>query len=400
MSEPEHLSDYAGWVRIGRGVVYVGPDRASALEMSDAPEVTARDELATSLDRLESERAPDSGLASPAAGADGPLDVAEDSVAVAKDLTTLAERADALLRMLTEGADPKTLTEGVETLAAAVLDRYHSGRYRDALRLAHVSACVLALAWRWRDLVRVLDVAAGAARAVADAAEEAWALHELGTLAVVSERGASAHTWLSRAEELFRTSSDSASADLSARNLRLLERAAPPSPPPTGVVRRIADWPTRTKVVAGTLGAAAGLGIAAILADSGPDARVLGFSAASDTAAAAAFDRRDATQLPDDATEPGGTIEACDPLYLVDYIDYNDMERDADVVVRVSVDGQSWAVNRERWRGPEQDVQARSSFRGEDESTGEPIPNGLWRIAVAINGETHDEAEVTLKRAC
>ena len=77
----------------------------------------------------------------------------------------------------------------------------------------------------------------------------------------------------------------------------------------------------------------------------------MAFTAEADLAAMERFNRQPVPAVPADAVDPGGTLQACDPLYLVDYIAYENMEEGMAVVVRVTVDGETFATTRERWRG-------------------------------------------------
>ena len=78
--------------------------------------------------------------------------------------------------------DPKAVSgevdAGLELLGQ--LDR--SGRHEEALRLARDLSAILALLLRWLDLIRSLKIAANSAVALGQAADHAWALHELGSL--------------------------------------------------------------------------------------------------------------------------------------------------------------------------------------------------------------------------
>ena len=48
----------------------------------------------------------------------------------------------------------------------------------------------------------------------------------------------------------------------------------------------------------------------------------MAFTAEADLAAMERFNRQPVPAVPADAVDPGGTLQACDPLYLVDSIVY------------------------------------------------------------------------------
>jgi uncharacterized membrane protein YgcG len=234
--------DYEGWVRVGRGLLYVGPERNTLIEPAGVAEAAERASLAEALQRPGPE---------PSA-----LDATEAAVAKAEKVTTQVERGVSILKVLAGGADPATVAKEVNGLLATLLEHYRESRYRDVLRLARVLAGVLMLAQRWRDLVWTLELAKEAAQGLGDVAAQAWALHELGTLHVAAGNSGAAAELLGRARDLFEEAGDPAAAELTSHNLQQIAAIAPPP----GVLHRIAEWSATHKAVILTAGAIALLG--------------------------------------------------------------------------------------------------------------------------------------------
>jgi hypothetical protein len=105
------------------------------------------------------------------------------------------------------------------------LDR--AGRHKETLRLARVLARLLALATRLAALVGTLRVALHAAQALADSRAVAWALHELGTLALGAEDAQAAERDLGEARRLREQTGDEAGLAATEHNLRYVGRASP-----------------------------------------------------------------------------------------------------------------------------------------------------------------------------
>jgi hypothetical protein len=175
---PTVSRDYAAWVRVGRGLLYVGPGRNTLIEPAKKAEAAEQASLAEALRRPGPEPST--------------LDAAEAGIAEAEEVTAQVERAASILKMLAQDPDPATVAKEVDRLLATLNERYLEGRFRDVLRLARVLVGILLLAQRWRDLAWALGHAKEAALALEDVAAEAWALHELGTLNIAAGTGGAA----------------------------------------------------------------------------------------------------------------------------------------------------------------------------------------------------------------
>ena len=211
---PTVSRDYAAWVRVGRGLLYVGPGRNTLIEPAEKAEVAERASLAEALRRPGPEPST--------------LDAAEAGIAEAEEVTAQVERGASILKMLVQDPDPATVAKEVDRLLATLNERYREGRFRDVLRLARVLVSILLLAQRWRDLVWTLGLAKEAALALEDVAAEAWALHELGTLNIAAGNGGAATELLGSAGELFEAAGDPEAAELTSHNLQQIAAIAPP----------------------------------------------------------------------------------------------------------------------------------------------------------------------------
>ena len=241
---PTVSRDYAAWVRVGRGLLYVGPGRNTLIEPAEKAEVAERASLAEALRRPGPEPSR--------------LDATEAAIAEAEEVTAQVERGASILRMLVQDPDPATVAKEVDRLLATLNERYREGRFRDVLRLARVLVSILLLAQRWRDLVWTLGLAKEAALALEDVAAEAWALHELGTLNIAAGNSGAATELLGSAGELFEAAGDPEAAELTSQNLQQIAAIAPPP----GMLDRIAEWSASHKAViliAGAIALAGGV---------------------------------------------------------------------------------------------------------------------------------------------
>ena len=336
----------------------------------------------------------------------------EEALEHAADLTSALERVGELFRLLAGGADPRTLTREIDTVLAAGLERFKAGDYRQALRVARVLTSVLLLAYRWTDLLRLLNVAVESARALGDREAEAWALNELGSLAAASGSVSLAGELLHQAQGLFEQAGDHSAAELSAQNLAQLGQA--PAAAPTGAVGKGVAAATNHPVPA--VATAVVLGVVGIgfvfddgwygLGGGGAEATILVFEADTDQAVEAEFDeQRGFTSMPSGAVEPGGTVTACNALYLRVYVEFSDMKSGMTYAVRVTAEEDDFDKElEEEWSKPQSYTQAiwffRAANEGDTVSTGEPVPEGRWAVAASVNGEELDREEVTLRNSC
>jgi hypothetical protein len=148
---------------------------------------------------------------------------AEDIVDGAAEVTTRIEQAVALLKDLAAGgpvaADvPKRVDLLLETLER--LDK--ENRWEEARRLARALNGVLALLFRWGDLVRSLKLIHEAAERVKDMGTLAWSEHELGTLHLVAGDRAGANRRLEEAHRIRREIRDEVGLAATEHNLHVL----------------------------------------------------------------------------------------------------------------------------------------------------------------------------------
>jgi hypothetical protein len=140
----------------------------------------------------------------------------------AADVTTAVEQAVALFKDLASGRiDPRDASARVD-LMLDMVDRLDSQeRWEEARRLARALNGVLALLFRWADLVRSLKVVRAHAERLGDIA---WSEHELGTLHLVAGDPAGANRRLEEAERIRRELGDEAELAATQHNLRVLCR--------------------------------------------------------------------------------------------------------------------------------------------------------------------------------
>lgn len=114
--------------------------------------------------------------------------VAKQVVDAAEEATARAEEAVDLTRAFLEGTlGNLSNASGRIDVILSVLERLdRDGRHKEALQLARAANGLLALFYRWSDLVRSLGLARRAAEAIGDLASVAWVEHELGTLHVAA----------------------------------------------------------------------------------------------------------------------------------------------------------------------------------------------------------------------
>jgi hypothetical protein len=172
----------------------------------------------------------------PAPGEPAPseaLTEVEEAVGEAKSVTSQIERGLELFTALAQGQvlDRKFVVKEADALLNLLERLDRDRRYRDVLRVARVLAAILALTLRWVALVETLRIAVRAARELGEHFDEAWALHELGTVSLVSEDAAAATNQLGEALRIRKELHDEAGAEVTRHNLATLERAfAKPGP--------------------------------------------------------------------------------------------------------------------------------------------------------------------------
>jgi Divergent InlB B-repeat domain len=110
--------------------------------------------------------------------------VAKQVVDAAEEATARAEETVDLTRAFLEGTlGDLSKASGRIDVILSVLERLdRNGDHKEALELARAVNGLLALFYRWSDLVRSLGIARRAAEGIDDLASVAWVEHELGTL--------------------------------------------------------------------------------------------------------------------------------------------------------------------------------------------------------------------------
>lgn len=394
---PSH-GNRVGSVRVGRWVFEIGADGLTVVRAAQEPEAIEHDRLANALAEMHEDL-------QRALGVESGIDLAERAQAHVEELTQRLERANELRELLAGGLSPETVTEELDGLLEDALERYADGRYRDVLKIARVLAGALLLAYRWRDLVELLSLALAAARLVGDSIGEAWALNEIGVLAGAAGPDPLAVDLLARSRELFDSSHDHAAAETSADNLSAFTPA--PSPVAPGPSHGAASWIARHKAAVGGGSAAAAIaaGLAIWLSDPKPDADILAFTTTSELPVPGTFDRERGFDVPANAVDPGETIRACDPLYIVAYVQYSNLSPQTSLTFDWRADGAPWneQTDSTTWAGPPDFIDAGWAFRFTDDrnvSSGEPIPPGRWDLTVTIDEEVVDEATATLTNSC
>jgi hypothetical protein len=150
-------------------------------------------------------------------------EAAEELVDSAAEVMTRVEQAVALLKDLAAGGPvardvPKRVDLMLETLER--LDK--KKRWEEARRLARALNGVLALLFRWGDLIRSLKLIRAAAERVKDLNTLAWSEHELGTLHLAAGDPAGANRRLDEAHRIRREIGDKAGLAATEHNLQVL----------------------------------------------------------------------------------------------------------------------------------------------------------------------------------
>jgi hypothetical protein len=370
-------------------MLYVGGESGTTLRPAAAPEETQRARLAEAVVDFKAE----------------PLETAEKLVEAGESVTDRVEHVKQALELVVNGADIAQVIDRLGDWVGEVHRRYGDGDYAGVIRLVRVLTGLLTLALRWRDLVSILALSVAAAQRIGDVTAEAWALRELGSLGVVAGDETLAADLLGRAVDLFEQSGDHGAARLAEQNLRYALTDAAPAP------GKVASQSPRERVaghkaIAGAVAGACAVGVVVflLLTGGGPDAEIVAFSAASEKKAPGAHDEERGQEVPASAVDPGGVLEACDPLYLFAYVRYSGMAEAVPVLNRATVAGKFDATQSYDWSGPAEFTKAPFAYVYDDQersaSNGEPLPEGLWRFTVTLGGERRAEETVTLRNSC
>jgi hypothetical protein len=154
-----------------------------------------------------------------------PLAAAEEAIEDANEVAAKVDHAATLFTKVAKGEiDVATIAGELDRLFALLSRLDRAGRYEEALRLARVLARLLALATRLVALVGTLRIAVHAAEALADSKALAWALHELGALALGADDAEAAERDLGEARRLREQDGDQAGLAATEHNLRYVAR--------------------------------------------------------------------------------------------------------------------------------------------------------------------------------
>ena len=173
----------------------------------------------------------------------------EEAEEVSRQLESLVQRAQQVVSLLGDGADPRTLAREINDLSEKALQYYSEGRLREAVRLIRVLSRALLLVYLWKNLVEQLVLVLRAAHLLGDREAEAWALHELGTLTVAAGDTDAGCNLLTQARDLREAADDHAGAELTASNLNVA------SVSPTGSATGFSHWIAAHKLAAGAASA-------------------------------------------------------------------------------------------------------------------------------------------------
>jgi Bacterial Ig-like domain len=196
-----------------------------------------------------------------ALAADSPLAAVEKATEDASEVAGRIDRAATLFTKVARGElDVATIAGELDRLLDLLRRLDRAGRHKEALRLARVLTRLLALASRLVALVETLRIAVHAAEALADSKALAWALHELGTLALGAKDAEAAERDLEEARRLREQVGDRAGLEATEHNL--------------GYVGRGGLLSSRAVRVGGgalALGLVLALGVVAVAGDDAPD---------------------------------------------------------------------------------------------------------------------------------
>jgi hypothetical protein len=251
--------------------------------------------------------------------------------------------------------------------------------------------------WLW--MVQALGLARQAAENLGEAAETAWVLHDLGTLAVAAGVKPVAVEALEQAKELYEQVGDHVGAKASSSALSQSASVAPSGLAVAAGVVAVAAVVPGFFVGGGTwyfVGEKS-----AFEAPSTPTAEVIAFGVGNENRVPGDFDERTGATPPSDAVGPGESLDVCEPLYLYDWVRFAGIEAGA-TSSEMSVDGSRFATDTRRWDGAVDayTVGSRNYNGSGGVSSGDPIPYGRWELVVRIEGVEADRATVTILESC
>jgi hypothetical protein len=197
-----------GSVSVGRHQLDVGDPAGTLIAQSDAPAEADSAPLARALRERRTLAA-----------------AAEELVDSASEVASRTEQAVALFKDLAAGGvDPRSVSGHVDLMLDMLERLDRQGRWKEARRLARALSGLLALLFRWVDLVRSLNMVRDAAERFRDRAAMAWSEHELGTLHLAAGDIGGANRRLAEAERIRWEIEDRAGLAATEHNLRVLCR--------------------------------------------------------------------------------------------------------------------------------------------------------------------------------
>jgi hypothetical protein len=375
---------------VGRAYLYVDTDERIAITRAPWKERVQARELANVL------RAP-----SPTVEPHPSLTEAETLLEEVEGVTTPVELAARLVEMVAQGASPVALAKYADALLAFLKQHVEEGRSREALRLASLLVGVLLYLKKWLWMVEALGLARQAAENLGDAAETAWVLHDLGTLAVAAGVKPVAGEALEQAKELYEQVGDHVGAEASSGALSQSAAVAPSA-------LAVAAGVTVVAVAGVVPGFFVGGGTwyfvdgkSASESPATPTAEVIAFGVGNENRVPGELDERTGATPPSDAVAPGESLAACEPLYVYDWVRFAGIGAET-TSSEMSVDGRRFVADTRRWDGTVDDytVGSRNYNGSGGVSSGDPIPYGRWELVVRIEGVEADRAAVTILESC
>jgi hypothetical protein len=321
------------------------------------------------------------------APADDALSRAELALERAGERTDLPEALAGIVEAAAHGASVADLAEDADVLLAGVREQYREGRFADVLRVARLAVGTLLLLQRWRDLVEVLELARAAAVHLGDGAAESWAAHNLAVLAEAAGDLPLAGALQGEAGEQATDASAHAG-----------DGSAAPTTTHAGA-GKLAVLGTPTGVMAAGVAALAVAAPVVVVNERSPlfarnaDAAIVGFAATRESIRDRSPQRG---SVP--VAEPGATLRACGPLYLVTVLRFRDIEPGESWSAATSVDGDTFASYPDRWSASSPSTTHVEWYYGppSGRSDGRPVPAGRWRATVEVGDREVGAAEVTL----
>jgi len=380
-----------GWVHVGRAYVYVAADGRLTAKRAPTKEREEAEQLAEAL------RGPEATAAVEATA----LAEAEELLEQAEDVATPFELAAKLVRLLAEGASPTELARYAATLLTFLRQYIQEGRHRDALRLASLLVGAFLYMKKWVWIVETLRLARQAAEAVGDAAEAAWVVQDLGTLAASAGAKPLAVDLLGQAKDLYEQAGDHAAAEASSK---IVAQLAPSSVPTGAIVAAAVGAVVIVGAAPGFIlggGTWYGLGGGPEAETSEAEAEIVAFAAGTEQQVPGGFDDETGYTPPDEAVAPGETLAACEPLYLYDYVHFEGMETGTTWSSEMIFADGEVATDTRAWTESENYTFGSFSYKGSGgRSSGEPVPYGRWELVVRAGDDELDRAEVTLEEQC